>query len=437
MSKKQPDTRALAAQALADVALGGASLRDALGRSLPRIAASRDRAFVTALVNEGARWWLRFDAALAGMLERPLPKRAAVVRALLVSALVQREIMQVPAHAAVAATVDAARALGQERLTGLCNAILRRWQREREERLRVLDQNPVTRHAWPQWLLQRLRADWPEDWQAIVAASNQASPPMLRVNRRRTSRAGLLQQFADADIEASAAPHLEDAVLLAEHTDITALPGFGEGFFSVQDGAAQWAVELLGLEPGQRLLDACAAPGGKTAHALERADVDVLALDCDADRLQRVGENLQRLGLSATCVAADACRVESWWDGRPFERILLDAPCSATGVIRRHPDIKLHRRANDIDKLVAQQTRLLHALWPLVASGGRLVYATCSLLRAENESVIARFVAGRDDVRVQPWPALVGRVAGDGRQLLPGIDGVDGMFYAVLEKSSA
>ncbi len=428
------DVRALAAQGLAEVVFHGASLREVSARLQPRLADGRDRALLTALLNQGARWWLRFDAATRMLMTRPLPRREAAVQALLVLGLVQLEVMQLPPHAAVAATVDAVRALRKPRLAGLCNAVLRRWQREREEVLKRLDADPCAHHACPRWLMDAIRQDWPEQSDAILEAGNLPAAPMLRVNRRVVARDDLLHAFADAGIDAEPVHGLVDAVRLGGHTDITALPGFAQGAFSVQDGAAQLAADLLDLRDGLRVLDACAAPGGKTMHALERANLDMLAIDQDARRLQRVSQNLKRLGLDCELQAADAMQPAQWWDGRPFDRILLDAPCSATGVIRRHPDIKLHRRAGDIETLANNQAGMLQALWPLLAAGGRLVYATCSLLRAENQAVIARFITGRDDVRVATPQLQLGRAAGAGWQLLPGLDGVDGMFYAVLEK---
>jgi 16S rRNA (cytosine967-C5)-methyltransferase len=428
------DVRALAAAALADVAIDGASLREVTARALPRLRDARDRALLTALVSEGARWWLRFDAALSRLLERPLPKREAAVHALLVLGLVQIETLGLPAYAAVGATVEATRALRRDRYAGVANAVLRRWQRERETLMHWLDADATTRHAFPRWLLDAIARDWPGDAEAILVASNAPATPTLRVNRRRGSRESLLTRLAAAGYAAQASSWLADAVMLDAYTDITRLPGFAEGAFSVQDGAAQLAADLLDARDGMRVLDACAAPGGKAAHVLERAGVELIALDIDAARLARVGENFARLGLAGKLVTADAAaQPASWWDGRPFERILLDAPCSATGVIRRHPDIKLHRRAGDIAPLAAMQGSLLARLWPMLAPGGRLLYATCSLLREENEQVVGGFLAAHGDAHART-PALA-RAAGAGWQLLPGIDGVDGMFYAVLDKA--
>lgn len=427
------DVRAEAARALARI-VDGASQREVAADALGRIADPRDRALWTALVSEGARWWLRYAPAVDGLLARPLPKREGEARALLVLGLVQLEVLGVAPYAAVASTVEAMRALGRPRYAGLANAVLRRFGREREAILSRLDDAATTRCAMPTWLLDALQEDWPARVAAIVEAGNTPASLTLRVNRRVGSRAAYCRRLAESGLAAAPLEWSEDAVVLTESADVRSLPGFADGAFSVQDAAAQLAGQLLAATDGMRVLDACAAPGGKSCHLLERADVDLLALDSDASRLGRVGENLKRLGLDAALQKGDATTPADWWDGRKFDRILLDAPCSATGVIRRHPDIKLHRRAGDIPALVRQQGRMLAALWPLLATGGRLVYASCSLLRAENEQVVSAFLAGQEDAAVVTLDLPVGRAAGPGWQLLPGDDAADGMFYAVLEK---
>lgn len=428
------DTRALAAEVLAEVALRGMSLRERLKPAQSKLADARDRAFLTALCNEGARWWLRFDKALDGLLQQPLRKREPVLHALLVLGLVQLETLRLPPHAAVAATVEATRTLGRGGFAKLANAVLRRWLREREALNAQLDAQPQTHSAHPRWLINALAHDWPEHVDAILAANNQSSPPMLRVNARRTTRDRLLAALAQADIEAQPHVFLRDGIVLAANTDVTRLPGFAEGHLSVQDGAAQYAADLLDLRDGLRVLDACAAPGGKACHVLERADVQLVALDADARRAGSIRANLDRLGLHGDVQTGDAGDPSQWWDGRRFDRILLDAPCSATGVIRRHPDIKLHRRADDIARLAREQSRLLDALWPLLAHGGRLVYATCSVLREENECVVGAWLDAHADSRAEPFDLPAGHAAGAGRQILPGEGGLDGMCYAVLEK---
>jgi 16S rRNA (cytosine967-C5)-methyltransferase len=428
------DVRAVAAQALQRI-VAGQSLRAEFAAFSTKLPDPRDRALLSALLHAGARWWLRYAAAVDRLLERPLPAREAPLRALLVLGLVQLEVLRLPGYAAVAATVEAARAIGKPKFAALVNALLRRWQRERESASAVLDADAVTRTAHPRWLLDALAADWSNEAALIANANNAQAPLWLRVNRRRGDRDAFVQRLAVAGIDAQAPAQLPDAVLLERSLDVTGLPGFAEGLFSVQDGAAQYAAGLLDLRDGQRVLDACAAPGGKSAHILEHADVRLLALDSDARRLPRIAENLARLGLHADVRCGDAARPKAWWDGVPFDRILIDAPCSATGIIRRQPDVKLHRRATDIAPLTALQTRLLDALWPLLAPGGRLVYATCSLLDAENGARIERFLVQHADaapapLALQHWRA----VRAGGAQNLPGESGMDGFFYAVLEK---
>ncbi|HKE49099.1 MAG TPA: 16S rRNA (cytosine(967)-C(5))-methyltransferase RsmB [Rhodanobacteraceae bacterium] len=426
--------RAEAARALARVVFDGVSLRTAVAETAPRFADPRDRALLSASLFAATRWWLRLDAALAEFLEKPLPPKAREIRALLVLAFAQIAVLEMPDYAVVASSVDAARTLGEPRYSGLVNALLRRFGRERDAVAAKLDRDDVTRTAHPRWLIDALRRDWPDDAGAIFEANNREAPLTLRVNRRRAKRDALIERFLAAGIAADPHAELADAIVLERSSDVTQLPGYAEGSFSVQDGAAQRVADLLDLADGQRVLDACAAPGGKSAHMLERASLDLVALDRDAARLPRVADNLARLGLAADVRAGDAAAPDSWWDGRPFDRILIDAPCSATGIIRRQPDIKLHRRAGDIAGLAATQGRLLAALWPLLAAGGRLVYATCSVLKAENDAVLADFLATHADATATPAPETYGRAAGGGRQNLPGAGGMDGFFYAILDK---
>ena len=428
------DARVLAAQVLAAAAFDGASLRETLAPAQAGLADARDRALLTALANEGARWWLRHDAALDRLLEHPLRRRERLLHALLVVGLVQIENLRLPPHAAVSATVEAARALDRAPFANLVNAVLRRWLRERESMNARLDAEPVSRHAHPAWLIEAIARDWPGHAEAILAAGNVVAPPMLRVNRRRARREELAASLAAEGVDASAHPWLRDALVLGANADVARLPDFAQGRISVQDGAAQIAADLLDARDGMRVLDACAAPGGKACHLLERAQVGLLALDRDAARCTRIRENFSRLGLRGEVRVGDAGEPSQWWDDAPFDRILLDAPCSATGVIRRHPDIKLHRRADDIAALARGQARLLGASWPLLSRGGRLLYATCSILRAENEDVVAAFLHAHPDAQPMDFALQAGHAAGAGRQILPGEGGLDGMYYAVIEK---
>ncbi|MEO8747867.1 MAG: 16S rRNA (cytosine(967)-C(5))-methyltransferase RsmB [Rhodanobacter sp.] len=431
------DARALAAEGLADIALRGTSLREVMECHAPKLTDARDRALFTSLLHNGARWWLRYDAAVDGLLEKPLRRKEPAIHALLVLGLVQLEVMQVSAYAAVASTVEATRLLQRPRLAGLVNAVLRRWQRERGERIAVLDAHPQTLHAHPTWLASALAHDWPGQADAIMAANNAEAPLMLRANRRVGTREVLLARLAEAGFAAAAHPWLVDALVLPRSVDITRLPGFADGSFAVQDGAAQVAADLAEVRDGLRVLDACAAPGGKACHLLERARLDLTALEFDQERAGRIRANLTRLHLDARIVIGDAGLPQAWWDGRLFDRILVDAPCSASGVLRRRPDVRLHRRASDLAPLYAQQQRIVTALWPLLAPGGLLIYITCSLLRAENEAVITSLLRDHPDARARAFTLPAGQPAAVGWQILPGDDDLDGMYYAVLHKLPA
>lgn len=424
------DTRVAAARVLDGVLHRGRSLRAELAAVLPKISDPRDRALVEAICFAALRNRSRYDDALAAWMPRPLPPRERVLRALLHAGFAQLDPLQLPAHAALAATVEAARALGRPRQAGLVNALLRRAQRDG-----LPPADPAA--AWPDWLLARLRADWPDDVDAILAASAEPGPMWLRVNRRQGSRDEYLEWLREAGIDAAAPDGLADAVRLGRPLPVAHLPGFADGAVSIQDGSAQLVADALAPAPGARVLDACAAPGGKAAHLLERDPrLRLRALDIDPGRLQRIGQGLERLGLSgqATLETADAAAPDAWWDGTPFDAILLDAPCSATGVVRRHPDVLVHRRESDIAEAAALQARLLDALWPTLVPGGTLVYATCSILRAENASQVEAFLARTPGASVEPLDARFGRADGPGRQRLPGEGGMDGFFVARLTR---
>ncbi|HEY7378760.1 MAG TPA: 16S rRNA (cytosine(967)-C(5))-methyltransferase RsmB [Steroidobacteraceae bacterium] len=426
---------AAAARVVAQVS-AGQSLDDALARGSSAANAS-DAAAVQALAYGTVRWYPRLESWLSRLLEsgtRPKPR----LRALLAVGLHQLAFSKHPPHAIVDQAVEGARELGEPRAAGLVNAILRRFLRESSRIMAVADESPAARYAHPVWLIEVLRRDWPQLWTQILEAGNQPGPMWLRVNRRVTSRAEYLEVLERASIPAAPGAYTADGIVLDVPVAMAALPGFESGTVSVQDGGAQLAADLLEARDGMHVLDACAAPGGKTCHLLERANLELVAVDRSAQRLAPLRENLERLHLSATVHAGDAADPSQWWDGRPFERILLDAPCTATGVIRRHPDIKLLRRATDVEPMRTEQLRLLRALWPLLADGGRLLYATCSVLRAENEQVIDAFVCGEPAAISVPIPEGFGppgeRTLRGGLQLLPGGAGMDGFYYACVEK---
>jgi 16S rRNA (cytosine967-C5)-methyltransferase len=372
----------------------------------------------------------RPSAALDAWMPRPLPRRDARVRALLLVGLAQLDPLGLPAHAAVAATVDAARLLDAPHQAALVNALLRRALRA------GLPAGDPGAH-WPGWLRARLARDWPGEDAAIVAAHATAPPLWLRVNRRRSDRDAYAQRLADAGLAAVPDGDATDALRLDTPVPVATLPGFADGDASIQDASAQAVADALAPRRGARVLDACAAPGGKTAHLLERdADAHVTAIDIDPSRLAQVEETLRRLHLRerARLVAADAADLDAWWDGATFDAVLLDAPCSATGIVRRQPDVVLHRRERDLAALAALQARLLDASWRTLAPGGVLVYATCSVLRDENERQVDAFLARTPDAQAEPLDARFGRESGVGRQVLPGERGRDGFFYARLRK---
>jgi 16S rRNA (cytosine967-C5)-methyltransferase len=428
------NARAVAARALGQVLGEGRSLATALPPALGRLA-PRDRGLLQELCHGVCRWYPQLDALLGRLLARPLATTEPTVRALLLIGLYQLWHLRVPEHAAVAETVAATRQLRKSWAAGLTNAVLRTALRRRAELTTALDADPAARAAHPRWLLDRLRRDWPDHCPAIVAANNARPPLVLRVNRGRSDGERYRRTLAESGRIAEPVPGVASALVLAEPIDATALPGFAEGCVSVQDAAGQLAAPLLEVGPGQRVLDACAAPGGKTGHLLEcEPSLDLTALDRDADRLEQVGDNLRRLGLTARLIAGDARRPADWWDGAPYDRILVDAPCSATGVIRRHPDIKLLRRERDIAALAERQSAILAGLWPLLRPGGRLLYATCSVLRQENEQVIGAFLARHPDARERPIAADWGHPLPRGRQILPGETDMDGFYYAGLTK---
>ena len=404
-----------------------------------------ERAAVHALTFSTLRHLGLLQAQLARLVSRPLTD--APVRHLLLVALAQLQFSKTAAHVIVDQAVRAAERQGLARAKGLVNAVLRNYLRDPEKFARASFDDDIARYDFPRWWVDRVRNEFPDSWASVLESSRAAPPMWLRVNVRRTTVEAYLVQLAQAGIAVEA--HTGHAVRLSHGLPIDRLPGFAEGLVSVHDLGAQWAAPLLTPASGMRVLDACAAPGGKTGHLLELADCDLLALDLDAQRMARVESNLKRLGLKAATRVADAVKRDTWWDGVPFERILVDAPCSGAGVARRHPDIKWTRRIADLESFATQQYALLTALWPTLAAGGRLLYATCSIFRAENEAVVERFLAREpgavrletEGLRAQDGPMgqNSGQISGDNpgllaRGILPPNDAHDGFFYALLEK---
>jgi 16S rRNA (cytosine967-C5)-methyltransferase len=430
--------RATAAVVVDAVVAAGRSLDAAIAEHEKQVAPD-DRALLRLLCYGSLRRHWRLQSWIDQLLDRPLKRRDSVINALLAVGLYQLTETRIPDHAVVSQTVEASRQLRRPKLAGLLNAVLRRFVRED-----IASQELVTneaRHDHPGWLIDAINADWPGHADDILAANNARAPMWLRVNSARETAASYAQQLENAGMGAEVFEAVPGAVRLGEPVGIDELPGFDEGIVSVQDAGAQLAAPWLLEGKGGRVLDACAAPGGKSGHLLELGGTDI-ALTCvevEEKRLQSIPENLDRLGVSAKLVCGDASTPETWWDGGAFDAILLDAPCSASGVIRRHPDIKLLRREQDVARLGSTQRALLDSLWGLLAPGGRLLYVTCSVLAAENHRVVQAFLDATRDARENDVlqnnniRAVMHRKA-CGYQLLPGTAGMDGFYYACLER---
>ncbi|AQU83483.1 MULTISPECIES: 16S rRNA (cytosine(967)-C(5))-methyltransferase RsmB [unclassified Halomonas] len=431
------EVRAAAARALVPILADKGSLAGLDEHSV----IARDRSLLKELCYGTCRRLPRLEALARRLLKQPFKKRDNDVHALLLVGIYQLLYMRIPAHAAVGETAGAARLLGKEWATRVLNGCLRRLQREAETLMAEVDRDENVALEHPPWLLAALRDAWPEQWRAIAEANNQPGPMTLRVNQRHNDREAYLAQLTEQGLSGYLCPHAPDGITLNTPCDVAALPGFEEGHVSVQDEAAQLSAALLGPalapRPGAHVLDACCAPGGKAAHLLEQFDIALTAIDSDNQRLGRVDDTLNRLGLTADLQHADATQ-QAWWSGTLFDAILLDAPCSGTGVIRRHPDIKTLRRKEDIRQLAQLQRQLLDNLWSLLRPGGTLLYATCSVLPAENAEQIEAFIARTPDAKVTtPNDVAWGMQSGHGRQLFPDQGSHDGFFYARLEKRTA
>ncbi len=426
--------RMLAARTVYQVLVHGRSLSDCLPETLTRVHDVRDQSFLQALCYGVCRWYYRLDALAHSLLEKPLKLKDQDIHCLILVGLYQLTEMRVPAHAVLDETVSAAQAFKKPWAKGLVNAVLRSYQRSVVELNEKMQQSLVTLYAHPQWIIDQLQKNWLLEWQDILTANNQHPPFALRVNQKHISRERYLEKLTANNMSARIMPETQAGIILEQPIGVQDLPGFLIGEVSVQDGAAQLAVELLELKPGLRVLDICAAPGGKTAHILElQPGIELVAVDRDEKRLQDVRNNLARLQLLATCICADANDKE-WSKGQLFDRILLDAPCSASGVIRRHPDIKILRRATDIAKLVHEQTRLLNTAWGLLKPGGLLVYATCSILPEENRTVLQAFLMSHKDAAEEKIRVNWGKACAIGRQILPGMHDMDGFYFARLSR---
>ncbi len=369
------------------------------------------------------------------LITKPLKNKDSDIAMLLLCGLYQLRFMRLAEHAALSETVNACTPLTKPWAKGLLNACLRNYQRQQAKFDDTVLQSETARYAHPHWLIEQLKNDWPTEWSDILHANNQQAPMMLRVNQLMCHRQEYLAQLKQAGIAASPLTENNVGICLKTACDVMLLPGFTAGTVSVQDGAAQLVADLLDIKPQQHILDACAAPGGKTGHILEiEPENSVIALDIDQKRLGQIQQNLDRLQLSATLKTADANDTQNWWNGEEFDRILIDAPCSGTGVIRRHPDIKLLRRPSDIPALVEKQQQLLESLWPLLKTGGVLVYTTCSTFKQENEQQMVNFIAQHNDAEEVTVPTMTANRRTVGYQRLPGESQMDGFYYACLRK---
>ncbi|GAA5648198.1 16S rRNA methyltransferase RsmB [Vibrio proteolyticus NBRC 13287] len=424
------NVRAAAANVLFQVVDKGQSLSTALPAAQQTIK-PRDHALLQEICYGALRYLPRLESIAGELMDKPLKGKQRVFHHLILVGIYQLSFMRIPAHAAVGETVEGTKALKGPRLRGLINAVLRNYQRNQEQLDALAISHDAGKYGHPGWLLKLLQHAYPQQWQNIVDANNSKAPMWLRVNRQHHNRDEYLTLLEQEQIEYTLHPQAQDAIKLAAPRDVFTLPGFEQGWVSVQDAAAQLSVNYLTPENGELILDCCAAPGGKTAHILEHSQAQVVAIDCDDTRLKRVHENLKRLKLEAQVICGDARNPQQWWQGEQFDRILLDAPCSATGVIRRHPDIKWLRRADDIEALAALQSEILDAMWQQLKPGGTLVYATCSITPQENSQQVKAFLARTADATL-----LGSDPEQPGRQILPGEEDMDGFYYAVLTKAA-
>lgn len=431
---KLKPVRAVAADVVYQVVDQGRSLSDVLPKAQVSVK-DGDQGLLAEMCYGVIRQLPKLEYLTRQLLTQPLVGDSRVFQFLLYVGLYQLTAMRVPSHAAVAETVNACQAMQAPGFKALVNAVMRRFLREQEQLLADAEQQPVCQHLHPGWILKKLQQAYPEHWQQVIDAGNQKAPMWLRVNGRHQSAPRYRELLETQGLAVTDQRSPEHGLCLASPVDVAALPGFADGWVSVQDGAAQYAGQLLPLNAGDKVLDACAAPGGKSCHLLERADVALTALEIDPYRVPRITENLDRLQLSAQVKCGDASVPSEWWDGQAFNKILADVPCSATGVIRRHPDIKWLRKAADIAPLVELQARILDALWSTLAVGGQMLYATCSILPEENSEQIAAFLARHTDAKLCPLSVPSGLVTvSHGWQILPGEHNMDGFYYALLEK---
>jgi 16S rRNA (cytosine967-C5)-methyltransferase len=430
------NVRVVAAEAIGQV-LRGRSLSTVLPKYSQKVA-DNDQSLLKELCFGTLRWYPQLQAIVNRLMSKPIKDKEREIQALLACGIYQLMYMRVADHAAINETVAATVKLKRLWAKGLVNAVLRNFQRQQQQITEQLANTAEFETAHPQWLINRIQKAWSEQAREILTANNLQAPMCLRVNANQCSRDDYLKLLAEKEIQASKTEHSSVGIWLNSPREVTELPGFEDGWVSVQDESAQLAASLLDVQPDHVVLDACCAPGGKTCHILESEPklAALTAIDLEASRLERCKDNLQRLNLQANLIAADVGAIEEWWDNNPFDRILLDAPCSASGVIRRHPDIKLLRKDTDIDNLSKIQTELLEKVWKTLRKGSMLIYATCSVLPQENDQVVAQFLATNNDASVVKIEANWGKATDFGRQIFPSAKGGDGFYYSRLQKNS-
>jgi len=427
------DGRFIAIKIIARVLQKGESLSTAMPKEIKNLD-ERDRPMVQALVYGVLRWRWQIESILSKYIKKPLKAKDTDVKLILMLGVFQLLWMRTPDYAAVDAAVKSSLKIKKKWAKGLINAILRQIIRERDE----IDykQDIVAEFSHPQWLVDAVKKDWPENWKKMLTQANEVAPMTLRIDTQQVSLDEYNKQLNEVELDAEPIVSVPTALVLEQATDVHRLPDFENGKVSVQDAAAQLAGHLIQLEPGLKVLDACAAPGGKTAHMLQtEPTIQMDAVDISETRLQRVEENLDRLNLEANLITSDISQPKEWWDGEQYDRILLDAPCSATGVIRRHPDIKSLRRPTDIPELVETQKQILNAVWPMLKPGGLMLYATCSIFKAENESQMQSFLQRTDDAEEIKLDVKWGHEQAAGRQILTGENKMDGFYYALIRKT--
>ena len=398
--------------------------------------AGKDKALIQEMTYGTFRWYFQLEEILNRLLDKKIKKKDRLLKYLILIGLYQLRFMRIPQHAAVSETVNTCKSINMNWAKGLVNAILRRYIRELDSINLAFEKHINLKTSHPKWLVHQFEQDWPKHFQSILEANNQKPPMYLRVNQIKQNRDDYLKQLNHEGIKALATEYSIDGILLEDAIDVQLLPYFKEGHVSVQELAAQFSASLLHLKPGLKVLDAYAAPGGKSAHILESEPnlESLISVDKESKRIEKLTDTLDRLNLKATIKCADINDLMNWWNGNKFDRILLDAPCSATGVIRRHPDIKFLRSKEEVEHINSLQKSLLSNLWKTLEAGGLLLYVTCSILKQENMNIIKTFIAENDDCQLKPINVDWGIDTGYGRQILPGKENMDGFFYAQLKK---